>query len=336
MASSLQLVIPPEVRALIPPAVAVLSEVSVERLRNEFIKVLEAPKPSVSLRLLDRFGVLEFLIPETEAMKKVSQSEPHIYDVWEHSLHTVQALEGILKLLDVNYVHDNEDGGDLFSGLLSSLLGRYRKEITEHLATDLVVERPYRPLIFLAALLHDFTKPAHRSVEEDGRIRFVGHEVSGGKQIVERGEALKLSRVEIQRLSRILYDHMRPWHLSREDGELSKRAIHRFWRTNGPAGVDICLVSLADLRGIYGHTLTKEIMTCHIKVVRMLLEAYFEQPEVISPPSLLDGYDLMKEFDLSPGPQIGELLDLLRETQAEGEVQTRDQALAFIIAHLGR
>ena len=193
MTMAYQLTLSPEVQALIPPAAARLGNVSAERTRDEFLKTLGAPRPSIGLRLLDRFGVLELLIPEINALKGETQSPPHIYDVWEHSLHTVQALETILALLDENYEHDNEMGGDVFSGLLSSLLGRYRQQITAHLTEELVPDRPYRPLIFLAALLHDFTKPRHRSVEDSGRIRFIGHETSGARQIVERGAVLRLS-----------------------------------------------------------------------------------------------------------------------------------------------
>jgi len=334
MTAAFELTISPQVRALIQPAAARLGEVSAERARDEFLKVLGAPKPSVSLRLLDHFGVLELLIPEIRALKGETQSPPHIYGVWEHSLHTVQALEAILMLLDENYEHDNEMGGDLFSGLLSSRLGRYRQQITAHLAEHLVPDRPYRPLIFLAALLHDFTKPRHRTVEESGRIRFIGHEASGAKQIAERGAALKLSNTEIQRLVRIMHDHMRPFQAARAGEELTKRAIHRFWRDNGSSGVDVILVALADLRGIYGHTLTKDLMESHLEDARELLEAYFEHPEVVSPPVLLDGNDLMEMFDLEPGPKIGALLDLLREAQAAGEVETREQALECLSTQL--
>ena len=242
--------------------------------------------------------MLELLIPEINALKGETQSPPHIYDVWEHSLHTVQALETILALLDENYEHDNEMGGDVFSGLLSSLLGRYRQQITAHLTEELVPDRPYRPLIFLAALLHDFTKPRHRSVEDSGRIRFIGHETSGARQIVERGAALRLSNTEIQRLVRIMHDHMRPFQAARAGEKLTKRAIHRFWRDNGPSGVDVILVALADLKGIYGHTLTKDLMESHLAAARELLEAYYEHPEVISPPVLLDGNDLMEVLSL--------------------------------------
>jgi len=37
----------------------------------------------------------------------------------------------------------------------------------------------------------------------------------------------------------------------------------------------------------------------------------------------------MQAFDLKPGPQIGRLLDALREAQATGQVTDRQQALEF-------
>ena len=334
MSAKYQLTIPPETRRLIVEAVPGLENVSAERLRDEFLKTLEAPKPAASLRILDHFGALESVIPQIMAIKGVEQSPPHIYDLWEHSLHTVHALEGILQLLDENYTHDNEMGGDLFSGLLSQRLGRYRTEISAHLAEELVPERSSLGIIFLAALLHDIGKPDHRQVLEDGRIKFPGHEQRGAEIAAEIGAGLKLSKAEIQRLSRTVGGHTRPWHLAADGAPPGKKTIYRFWRDLGAAGIDVCLLELADLRGVYGHTLTKDLMERHLDTVRGLLEAYFESPEVVSPQPLLDGHDLIEEFELEPGPVIGELLNDLIEAQVEGKVRIREEALAFISAAL--
>lgn len=334
MSAKYQLTIPPETRQLIVEAVPGLEKVSPERVRDEFLKTLEAPKPAASLRILDRLGALEKVIPQIAAIKKVEQSTPHIYDLWEHTLHTVQALEGILQLLDQNYKHDNEMGGDLFSGLLSQRLGRYRVQISDHLAEDLVPERSALGMIFLAALLHDIGKPGHQKVLEDGRIKFPGHEQYGAETAAEIGAALKLSNTEIQRLTRSVVGHTRPWHLAAAEDLPTRKVIYRFWRDLGEAGVDVCLLELADLRGVYGHTLTKDLMERHMDTIRALLEAYFDSPEVISPQPLLDGHDLIEEFELEPGPVFGELLNLLIEAQVEGEIRTRSEALAFVSAAL--
>jgi len=67
-----------------------------------------------------------------------------------------------------------------------------------------------------------------------------------------------------------------------------------------------------------------------LDIARSLLEAWWEHPEEsVAPPALLDGYALMQAFDLKPGPQIGRLLEALREAQATGQVTDRQQALEF-------
>jgi len=61
-----------------------------------------------------------------------------------------------------------------------------------------------------------------------------------------------------------------------------------------------------------------------------LLEAYFETPEqIVRPPQLLNGNDLIQELGLPPGRQIGQLLEVIRESQAEGNLSSREEALAF-------
>ncbi|MFO3796626.1 MAG: hypothetical protein ACK8QZ_04985, partial [Anaerolineales bacterium] len=75
----------------------------------------------------------------------------------------------------------------------------------------------------------------------------------------------------------------------------------------------------------------QEIWAAALDVCRHLLEQRLEHAEeAIYPPRLLDGGDLMQEFGLAPGPQIGQLLAAVREAQACGEIHTRQEALDFI------
>jgi len=97
----------------------------------------------------------------------------------------------------------------------------------------------------LAALLHDAGKPATRSVDPDGRIRFLGHETVGADLALARATELRLSTEEGRRVSLVVANHLRPLQLAAEDGA-SRRAIYRFFSQTGAAGVDIVLLSLAD------------------------------------------------------------------------------------------
>jgi len=114
--------------------------------------------------------------------------------------------------------------------------------------------------------------------------------------------------------------------------EPSRKAIYRFFRAAGEAGVDLVLLGLADLRGTYGHTLSQETWVTALDIARILFENYWEKPEeVVSPRRLLDGNELMKELDLEPGRIVGQLLEAIREGQATGKVSTREEAINFAL-----
>ncbi|MCW5873922.1 MAG: HD domain-containing protein [Anaerolineales bacterium] len=328
MAAVFGLQIEPETRAALRAAVPHLGQVSPERIRDEVFRLLLASKPATSLRTLDVFGALSKLFPELEPLKGLQQSPPHIYDVWDHSLHVVDKLGTVFSALDENY--PAEGVGELVSGLTVLRLGRYRSQISQHLASELVPGRPRRALLLLAALLHDAGKALTRSVDANGRIRFFEHEARGAELIEQRAQAMHLSSDETELLRTIVAHHMRPFLLTHSGEPPSRRAIYRFFRDTGAAGVDICLLSLADQLGKRGTEIDQAELTRTLDTLRALLEAYYKQAEeVISPPVLLNGNDLMTELGLKPGRKVGEILEALREAQAMGDVPDREAALAF-------
>lgn len=72
---------------------AALAQVSVERIRDEFVKILLSPSPSRGLRLLSSYGFLAVFAPELEAMNGVEQNEFHYADVFEHTLEVIEKTE---------------------------------------------------------------------------------------------------------------------------------------------------------------------------------------------------------------------------------------------------
>jgi tRNA nucleotidyltransferase/poly(A) polymerase len=307
-----------------------LPNVSPERKRDELFKILEGPRPDTAIRALEMLGVFPYLLPELTAMKGVTQSEPHIYDVWGHTLSVLGHLESILASLRVGY--SAEETNDMLTGLLTLRIGRFREQIAQHFSQSLNADRSVRATLFFATLYHDVKKPSTRSVDESGRIRFFDHDVKGAEVASQRGREFNLSNDEIERISKIVRHHMRfHFFTSRLEGEKkepSRKAIYRFFRDTGEAGVDLVLLGLADLRGTRGHTLGQEIWTAALDIARILLENYWERPqETVNPSRLLDGNDLMKELNLESGRIIGQLLEVVREGQATGRILTREEAV---------
>jgi len=319
-----------ETRKAMKQAASLLPKVSPERQRAELFKMLEGPKPDASMRALEILGVFPYLLPELPALKGVEQSPPHIADVWEHTLSVLGHLESILAALVPGYNADNTN--DLFTGLLTLRIGRFRDQLAGHFAASLNTDRSVRAALFFAALYHDVQKPATKSVDETERIRFFDHDVKGAEVTANRARAFNLSNDEVQHVKTIIQHHMRfHFFTSRLEGgqqEPSRKAIYRFFRDTGKAGIDLILLGLADLRGTRGPTLTQETWTAALDVARILLENYWEKPqETVAPPRLLDGNELMSELGLEPGRIIGQLLEAIREGQATGKIENRAQAL---------
>jgi poly(A) polymerase/tRNA nucleotidyltransferase (CCA-adding enzyme) len=124
---------------------------------------------------------------------------------------------------------------------------------------------------------------------------------------------------------------MRPLFLARNPS-LSKRAIHRYFRSTGQAGLDICLVALADQLAISdvpgGIAPAEGTLESLLGVVAQLYAHYWDRyDEVIKPAPLVSGHDLMDFLQLPAGPEVGRLLLLIEEAQAAGEIATHQEAL---------
>jgi hypothetical protein len=263
-------------------------------------------------------------------MKGVEQSAPHIDDVWEHTLSVLGHLENILSALAPGYNADKTN--DLLTGLLTLRIGRFREQFAAHFADSLNTDRSVRAVLFFSALYHDVEKPSTNTIDETGRIRFFDHDVKGVDTATKRAQSFNLSNDEIERIQKIIKNHMR-FHfftsrLEDDKQEPSRKAIYRYFREAGESGVDLVLLGLADLRGTYGPTLAQEHWATALDVARILLENYWEKrEETVAPPRLLDGNELMKELGLQPGRIVGQLLEAIREGQATGKIETREQAI---------
>ena len=325
----LELSILHETLQLMRAATELLPKISAERLRDELFKLLTIRNPDTSLRILDMLGALDYLLPEPGLLKDVQQSKPHILDAWNHTLDVLSRLESLLDALSVGYNSEKVD--NLSLGLVVMKLGRYRAQLTAHLNNALNPDRPHRGLIFLAGLYHDVGKQTTRSVDRDGKVSFIGHEQSGSQLARKRGQALRLSNLEIDRLVTIVSHHMRPSLLSHPEDPPTRKAVYHFFRDTGAAGVDICLLSLADMLATYGATLPQDRWARHLDVVQTMLGAWWDdREEFIFPAAVINGTELMEALELDPGPMVGYLLEAIREAQINHEVKDKDEAISLV------
>lgn len=67
-----------------------IKNISQERIREEFIKIIMSPNPAIGITLLQKFNLLKYVIPELEEGINCEQGGEHIYDVFSHLLHALQ------------------------------------------------------------------------------------------------------------------------------------------------------------------------------------------------------------------------------------------------------
>lgn len=82
----------PEVYQAIVGCAERLKIISMERIRDEFLKTLMLANASQGMNMLSEAGLLRMFAPELEQMKGVTQNIYHLYDVWDHTMMALDHL----------------------------------------------------------------------------------------------------------------------------------------------------------------------------------------------------------------------------------------------------
>ncbi len=293
-----------------------LAGVAGERIREEFLNLLDVSRGGQYLKYMDELGLLTVIFPELQLTKGVDQPAEHHWDVFEHSLMTVSAVDYILG----QGVWEFPDDGILTEVPWSPELARYFEK-------PVAAGSSRRTLLKLAALLHDICKPQTRTIEDNGKMRFLGHNEAGATIATGILERLRFSSKEINLVANVVKYHLRPNQMGQPP---SRRAVYRFFRDAGDDGLDILYISLADHLATRGPGLIMPNWRLHTEIVRHIMEEYDRQTITTKPARLVDGNDLRNIFGLQPGPKMGRLLENLKEAQAAGELTDRQAALDYI------
>ncbi len=318
LSAELGFILDKQTEALVKSQCHLIADVAGERLREELLRLLAVPHPERFLPYLDELGLITALFPELAGAKGVEQPKEHSWNVFDHSLQTVIAVDFLLHQGSWEY------GGDKVLAVAP-----WSEALAEHFTQEVGSGSSQRALLKLAALLHDVSKPETKAVGEDGRTHFLGHDKLGAAAAANILERLRFSGKEVKLVEVMIKYHMRPGQMSQE-GLPTQRAIYRYFRDCGEAGIDILFLSLADHLATRGPNLNMAGWREHARMVEYVLEKHFEQQRLVVPAKLVDGHDLINIFGLKPGPGMGEILEAVREAQASGELATREEALDYI------
>lgn len=239
---------------------SLLKKISIERIRDEFVRIIMSNSPKSGIELMDRLGVLKFVVPELIESKGVEQNQAHAYDVWEHLLRTVQ--------------HSADKGWSLE--------------------------------IRLSALFHDISKPETRRIShETKQFTFYGHEVVGSRVTKKILERMKFPTKLIDKVTKMVR-----WHMFFSDTEtISLSAVRRMVNNVGRDNIwDLMNIRICDRVG----TGRPKESPYRLRKYQSMIEEALRDPVSVAMLKI-DGKRIMDVTHVTPGPQIGYILNALME-----------------------
>jgi poly(A) polymerase len=312
LAGQLVFRIEPATSKLIAADAGLLANVSPERVREEFLNILSLNGAKGQIEVLDHFGLFTQVVPELQNAKGVDQPIEHYWDVWGHTMHTVEAAELLTK------GHQNSPVYSCVPWTADS-----EAHFNQH-ATD---GHTRGTVLKLAALFHDVAKPQTKSLEANGRTHFFGHSEQGAVVATNRLEQLRVSSNGIEMVAKMVEHHLRPTGMKNGGEWPTNRAIYRYFRDVGDVAIDTLYLSLADYLAALGPNLVHEQWLDHARMVGHILHVGTSEPVSPTTARLITGHELLTHFKIQPGPEIGAVLERVEEARAAGEIETKEQAL---------
>jgi tRNA nucleotidyltransferase/poly(A) polymerase len=311
---------------LIRAAAPGLAAISAERKRDELFAVFESQDVKRSCLLMQDYQIWCQVFPLLDKLDQLKDVPRHF-----HSLegHTLAVLDYCQQL--ITYIHDGRMiTGQPFLTSACETLDEFRTDLQAFWAHPIHPARQYDGLLYLAVLYHDLSKTEIELQDEDGKIGYPGHAQKSADLFDTTRANWALSRDEFQFVDLVIRNHTLPAEIQVSDDVRSRKALHRFFLRSGSAGVMIAIFYLADILATYEDYLTDERWDKARMTCRRLLDCWFRKyDQIVAPPVLATGDDLMREFGLNAGPQIGAILADIQEEQAAGSISNKDEVLEF-------
>jgi poly(A) polymerase len=306
LAAVLGFEIAPQTLSVIKDQAALIARPAGERIRGELFKIMEADRSFPYIKQMSQLGLLMKLIPELEQCRDCPIDDQGD-NVFQHVMRTYQEIE----ILFDNY---------------PTLLPEYAEPIRSYLDHG-----NRRMLLKWAALLHDLGKPATRSVDPSGKLRFLAHEEEGAHIARIICLRLKMSGQDRSYICLIVQNHLHPLLLfdARQRGTLTTRGIVRFVRKYRDDVIGLLLHSVAD-QGAKTESRIK-IEGAFMAFVKEILQTYFSDLKLrMTAPRLITGKDLIEEFGLTPSKLFATLLQKVEEARLNREIRTRGEAFRLV------
>ena len=283
--------------------------VSAERIRDEFLKLLyKSPRPSVGIELLRESGLLNLFLPELVETYGIKQDIGHAFDVYHHTLRTIDLAPDRVKLAalfhdiakpetatnDGHFYGHDQKGADLAEQIMKRL--RFSNLEIKNVAN----------LVRWHMFYYPYTEAEIKALQN---VQDENSDTTAQKDSSSHSEDVK---------------EVKFW----SDG-----AVRRFIKRVGIENIeDLFALRIADATSEPGSMWSpEEIVALQARISKVLAEDNALKISDLA----IDGNELMEYFKLPPGPDIGKtlthLLDLVLENpNLNGKEELLDAARQYL------
>jgi poly(A) polymerase len=175
----------------------------------------------------------------------------------------------------------------------------------------------------LAALFHDIAKPRTKRFEEGIGWTFHGHEVVGERMAGAILRRMKYPAQTINYVKKIVRQHLRPMFLV--DEIVTDSAIRRLLFLAGNEFDDLMTLCRADITSKNPKTVKQHLHNYMIVMEKAKIVEEKDRLRAFKSP--VDGLEIMKIFNITPGPQVGRIKKFVEEAILEGDLQNDHDAV---------
>jgi tRNA nucleotidyltransferase/poly(A) polymerase len=261
-------------------------------------------------------------------------SKERIRDEFNEILLSPNRIKGILMLYETNIIDIIIQDFSKLTDVQQPIEFHPEGDVFKHTIMVLSkVEEGDSLHLILATLLHDFGKLFTYTFDTDKqRITFNEHDIIGAQQAKEVLFGLKYDNDTIEKVYYIISNHMKLHQ------KLSKSTIKRLMLTKTDTGY-IYNPVFDELLKLHKYEMdasikifTEEEKKTEKDLLRNVTEIKAELEEELKKQALkrlITGYDIMNQ-GIEPGPIISEIMTKIEDSQLEGTIKTRDQALEYL------
>ena len=223
---------------------------------------------------------------------------------------------------------DNLDGVDQKNG-------HHHKDVFRHSlqVLDNIAEQSDKFELRFTALVHDIAKPKTKRFLEGKGWTFHGHEEIGARMIKPFCRRLKMSNKIMEYTEKLTRLHLRPIAIA--DEGVTDSAVRRLCVDAGEEIDDLIMLCRADITSKNPRKVS-EYMANFDRVVSKITEVE-EKDRLRAFQSPVRGDEIMRIFQLEPGPAVGHIKKAIEEAILSGEIENNyEAAFQYLESHRDR